>query len=479
MDELSYFNKGIVFLADNWDDYTYKTTFHGYFINEQRSYDDLGIIKIGVNSQIPYAYSDSGDGYVHSTYRYIRSILPDGINYFETFPSELFMLGELPYYEYLNKKLTERQINSILRETNDIAYSNDNFENVKNLPVIMKSFFRTKSMSSIEQIRRVINGEHKFENFEFILRYENKNDGNSVNMYLKNDINSLIPSNSFAIIGNNGVGKTSILKDLAMAASCVGNYVDSLFLENWRVILINKKGIDITNSMFITYSTFDFFEQSFSDLFKEDKNKFVGIRSSDDFNKITDLDEMSANLALCIEWVCYDPWKKEILLNSLNNFRWSSSLLDIVSEIDVSSYTTDADKIRTKVQSKIKRMSSGQKIVLSIVFNLIQHTSENSIILIDEPELYLHPPFTLGIITSINEIASQTNSICLMTTHSAVVLQELTRENVFIIKNNEGYNKFYNPKIQTFATSTETINDEIFGLDIRSTGYYQILKNIF
>ncbi|RSJ02595.1 hypothetical protein D8840_04575 [Streptococcus mitis] len=115
----------------------------------------------------------------------------------------------------------------------------------------------------------------------------------------------------------------------------------------------------------------------------------------------------------------------------------------------------------------IKNFSSGQKILSISLLGLIMFSIEKSVILIDEPETFLHPPMIKQYIQSINRIAKEKNSICVLTTHSPIVIQELPNECVFNLK--DGKLSIFPDK--TFGEDLLTLYNKVYGLEESRNGY--------
>ncbi|QSB51116.1 AAA family ATPase [Leuconostoc falkenbergense] len=116
--------------------------------------------------------------------------------------------------------------------------------------------------------------------------------------------------------------------------------------------------------------------------------------------------------------------------------------------------------------------------IVAILFSLVHKARENSLFLIDEPELYLHPPYVLSLVLAINEILHSTNSAAIMTTHSPIVLQEIPKDHVFKILDFVDDKSIVHPTLESFGSNLSEINDEIFGVNVRDTGFYSVLKEL-
>ena len=65
---------------------------------------------------------------------------------------------------------------------------------------------------------------------------------------------------------------------------------------------------------------------------------------------------------------------------------------------------------------------------------MVEKVSEKTLILLDEPEMYLHPPLLASYMKVISLILNKKNGVAIIATHSPIVMQELGRDNINIIK---------------------------------------------
>ncbi len=464
-------SSAIEFRYDNWDDYTFKTTFIAYLVKNSESVL-LGYVHIGVAGE-------------HQTNKWLaeNNLLSKRL---QKFPSELFLLGDDQYYKNISEQDNASQI---FADTNDLVMNSNIFSEHKNDEVVRTSFFRNSSPKILTRYRRIARGGPEYISFDWVLEYPNKH----VQVRLANNIDSLVPTNLFAFIGNNGVGKTSILKDIVVSAAQFGKPVESTFFEHELVWLTNHENrlkedaIDgITSLVFISYSSFDIFQQDFVDAFNMNSNfHFIGNRHSkekgntvEQFNTNLNPTDISSDIESDIEWIYYSPEKKDLFNTVMESFSWDTKLMDYVRLIEDVSDTVDETGDRNRVLAKTLKLSSGQKIILSMLKNLVKFASENALFIIDEPELYLHPPYSLALVLAINKLVNLTNSACVITTHSAITVQETPKENVFVIRGSDNEKIISNPKNETFGSDIGTINDEVFGVDIRNTGFYHLLDEL-
>ncbi|PHI39160.1 hypothetical protein CBQ28_01165 [Pseudoalteromonas sp. GCY] len=82
------------------------------------------------------------------------------------------------------------------------------------------------------------------------------------------------------------------------------------------------------------------------------------------------------------------------------------------------------------------KLSSGQRMYSLFVPSIISEIKKESLLLIDEPELYLHPELEVGLISMLKKVLSETNSFAIIATHSAIIAREIQSDFVHILENN-------------------------------------------
>lgn len=123
--------------------------------------------------------------------------------------------------------------------------------------------------------------------------------------------------------------------------------------------------------------------------------------------------------------------------------------------------------------------STGVKFFLHAMINLIQKIEDNSVVLFDEPENHLHPPFLSFMMKMFRKVIHEKHSVMLVATHSPIVLQETFSKNVFILRRNNGRLTFSKPLIETFGESFGMINTYVFNLNSDITNYLDVVEQMY
>lgn len=136
------------------------------------------------------------------------------------------------------------------------------------------------------------------------------------------------------------------------------------------------------------------------------------------------------------------------------------------------------DEVRIRVRLKkndgtvtFRELSEGEQQLLTVL-GLLRFTAENeSLFLLDEPDTHLNPRWTVDYLNYLRTFAGQTeaerqNSHILLTTHNPLAIAELVKEQVQILRSNDGAN----PKDARIVA----IHPE---LDPRGQGYAAIITS--
>lgn len=441
-EELSSLRDGIYYAFDHWNDYGYRTLYAMIAKIDGDIYD-CGRLKI---SFIPYRHEEEID---------LQSILVQEEGY------NLISLGNKEYYEFLNNFLSLPERDEYFKKMGDIAYDLNRLdESIKNDSIyhpieeyylFKNSFLRDVSLSEIRnQLHRLSIGGKYIDEYQISIIDKN---GNNVLEFRKNPHSlEYFPDTLYAIVGNNGAGKTYFIKNL----------IDLYIKKNSDLFNNITSNINQFESIvLISYSPFD------TGIIKQDSEnyKFIGI----DFNKTTSLEDYITKEIKTLFTEATTPKNESRTKKIIDKFSFDPLFIRILPLIEKRELSEDI----------INELSSGQKIVLLSLLNLIIKVFEKTLVIIDEPELFLHPPLLKAYIRGVEEIVEEGNGVCLLATHSAIVLQEVPNTNIRKLKYDFDRHKGSIVKLssKTYGESVSFINDTIFGTDLRNTGFYKVLQD--
>ena len=489
----------IKLVTDDFDDFGYETLFRMYYKKEKySSYLYIGKVKI-----------------LHITAKTTRSILEPE---FKQLNPEFCSLGQsIDYYSTIrsfNKK--NKEVGSeILTALNDIAVYHSIEEKFTNNHGLFSSLLRDS-----EAYHAYMKGHNTFYNIstninekvQFTFTY-NKEYSREVSFVFNDD--KKLPSRINVIVGKNGPGKTEVLSTLASVLSGYSrndNCEVSVRPEFSRYIAISYSAFDNFDKPFNN-------EFSKKDALEEKKRIYNEIRilknkcrkkikdKNDDFSNLhsffSDWEKITKEFEQDNE---YDEFFDSINDDNLDEEEESDKKIGsyvycgikkknrIISEDEMFSIlSTNLKKIKNKqrlnkwhnvvteifddessvnalfrnsninnliLKKNFVKLSSGQKIILHIFTEVIESITDDSLLLIDEPEIHLHPNAISNFMRVLNRLLLEFNSFSIISTHSPIILQEVPSRYIRIFDNNEMYDR--------------TLYEECFGENIS-----RIISNVF
>ncbi|AAZ26602.1 hypothetical protein CPS_0493 [Colwellia psychrerythraea 34H] len=172
-------------------------------------------------------------------------------------------------------------------------------------------------------------------------------------------------------------------------------------------------------------------------------------------------------------------------------------------DIDFNSYTLMTGYVKTLIEYDVlfvsniyfynlkfekqsidsSRLSSGQLCVLNLIFGISSKILNNSLILIDEPEISLHPHWQSNIISVIhNSFKNYTACHFIIATHSPHIISNVIKNNSSLVlmensENNNLANDIINTEYGCQGWTVEEILHDIMGMsDTRTDEYHQRIK---
>ena len=449
-------------IIDNWDDFSFETTFALVVFDEQGKRKDIGIVKIGFKNQ------EKGSR--------TRKSMPDS---FQQLGEEFFSLGqELDYYQNIRRELTKERGDEVLHGLNDIVLSPEAYKLAENEHVFGSSLLRSVSLATIRgQFKRLLDGGVPLTDFDFRYMKPQTDEYSGIELEFRIEPDSKPSTNIHALIGRNGAGKTMLLND--MIASIINYTPDTtgtFFETRYWGSRISKDYFSRLVS--VSFSAFDAFnpphEQSDPSLgtcyYYVGLKKIGGDSGKSELKTLDELrKEFSKSLALCLSQTGKKSrWLKAIsTLESDENFE----------EIGLEQLTkTKGSKREEAAYSLISRMSSGHALVLLSITRLVETVEEKTLVLIDEPESHLHPPLLSAFIRALSELLFDRNGVAIIATHSPVVLQEVPRSCVWKITRSGLALSTSRPETETFGENVGILTREVFGLEVAKSGFHSLLE---
>lgn len=454
--------------TDNWDDYSFKTTFALTIFDEAGAKIECGSLKIGFRGQPRGRTAEALE-------------LPlDGL------PEDFFSLGQdVDYYRIIREKVSSEFGNALLTALRDVVHDSNILHSAESEEVFRTSLTRGIRMSTLySQFRRVWDGGAPLTEFKFAYIDPGTDKRAGVSLSFNVDPESKPPTNIHVLIGRNGVGKTTLLNN--MAKSIVQRGTDGAgtgkFIQRGPFPGTDK---ELPEDFFsavvsVSFSAFDPFKPLEDRPNRNDGAAYFYVGMKKTTSSAAEAVSLKSHSNLCRDFIdslmsCFstatkrDRWLAAIKrLESDDNFA-DMSLTDLVS-------IEDKERTRAHARNLFERMSSGHAIVLLTMTRLVDTVDEKTLVLMDEPESHLHPPLLSAFTRAVSDLLTNRNGVAIIATHSPVLAQEVPRSCVWTMERSRVEGTTSRPNIETFGENVGVLTQEIFGLEVTRSGFHDMLR---
>lgn len=419
---------------------------------------------------------------------------------FKEFNDYFVMLQDMNDYRMLVNNFGVNESKKILDLINDvISKKNDaNSEILRkkaiNTDVFNKSFIReSESYFTFKNAATVLSGVQYEElgnlSQNIKIRYANRVNNEDVSYMFNFNHEHDLPKRISILIGENGVGKSQTLREIALAAiNGTNNLVSVVDPENdnveERIQISRLIAFSPTNESKSSFPT-DKRKRSFIWYKRLTLNRVV--KSTFNLNDfivqlarnngtigynnrwnifVKALNVMNANNDLVIK--CSSGNATFIKLNEINS-RGEEARLSLYAEIDLS-----GEPLRL-INDSCYPLSSGEISFIKFCAQVCLYIENGTLLLIDEPETHLHPSFINKFMALLDNLLEMTGSSAIIATHSVYLVREVFKEQVTILKRrDDGVVVSEKPRLSTFGANIGNISYFVFG----ESEPTQILKKV-
>lgn len=459
----------VYLIYDNWDDYGFRTTFGIIAFDENGARHDLPRFNIGFFGQ-----TTSTD-----TYTLLKGPL-NGL------PKEFFSLcGSVEFYKKLYSDFSLEWREQFLGAFNDLVRHPDLLEAVKYESVVQKSLLRSVRIDEVkDQFASVLRGDVLLTDFRFGFELPPSDKFAGFDLDFEVKANSTPSTNMHALIGRNGVGKTTYLNAMVKAVS-PHTQTDASFYT--ATPLFERRKMDPTSYfgsiISVAFSAFDPFDQPppIEDQNEGFRYSYIGLTDHTRHGETRASKHLKTDAMLHEEFVgalsaCFSDsarknrWRQAIeTLESDGNFA-EMHLLELAE--------CAPNDVRDIALQRIKKMSSGHTIVILSMTLLVAKVDEKTLVLFDEPESHLQPPLLSALMRSLSQLLRARNAMAIIATHSPVVLQEIPKSCVWKVFRSRLASEIMRPEIETFGENVGTLTRDVFKLDVAKSGFHMILSDL-
>lgn len=469
----SDYEKNVAYLRiDNWNDFSFKTMFSLSLYDSEGNYHSVGDIKIGFKGQtksIP-TFEKLGER-------------------FDKLDNSFFSLGQsVEFYKKISKISQGEQILKLLR---DVVSTPSIIQEITDEDVFGTSLLRYLSLSTVKgQYARVLAGGAELTDFDFKFTRPECETLGGLDLLFSVGVETLPSTNIHAVIGRNGVGKTTLLNGMIEAITTKKNSLGR-FVRADMWYDGDEIGTDYFSSLIsVSFSAFDPFppppEQP--DPSKGTCYFYIGLKDQKNCKLHKTIDELQSTCSNALVRCFQDPQKTIRWMNAIEKLgsdeNFSSMKLSRLREIflnvkDTAGSDSDNQSIKREYEAAaggfLSEMSSGHAIVLLTITELVSKVEEKTLVLLDEPESHLHPPLLSAFIRALSDLLIDRNGVAIIATHSPVVLQEVPRSCVWKIYRRGSSIESTRPNIETFAENVGVLTSEVFNLEVERSGFHDLL----
>jgi predicted ATPase len=496
-------------LTNNWDDYGYGTTFQTTCRIGERPIE-LGIIKVLVEGH-------------KATSPLLDSLRRNGWN--GEFPAPLSnyisVPGEITFYEQLLALLGPDAAIDVARALRDASYLVNVEHDDRAIGLMKTDGFRISLQRERGAVKSFLDGWKVFASQAMAvmdLGFRFRDVFNQVStLKLKFQSTGILPHDINVLIGPNGSGKSRVLHQI------VSHWSADEDKEHLQVGFVEKP--NLSQIVVVSYSPFERFPVDLQGHKRQDQDvyRYFGFRgrstptTPDRLGQIkltheTPKRNAALSLIACLtddkRYRALQSWAQKLktaerVLRSAFEFDFAAIAVEATGEPDryynnaslveplaihmesdgttaryipitsdriedlneqaLSEFVSASDGVVFFRGGQPIKLSSGQRLFSFVVINILGVIRRDSLILIDEPELFLHPSLEIQFIDLLKQILAQFNSKALLATHSVVTVREVPAACVHVFQRTDDGLVIKHPPFQTFGADMQRISSYVFG----------------
>lgn len=438
----SVFPSFVLVFNNDWNDFLYYTWFCLYFFDENENRHKIGELKIMCRGE-------------QNTFDVIERSFDGPLG--KDFCS-LAIDPSFYYQVYVLFKGTT-VIDELLSSLRDCAYNHNIYEDFCEDECFKTSLLREdSSVQAVWEAPFLLSGKDKLAAYSFNLHFAPEYLGGA---YTDWNVPILYNSPPFmraiGLIGKNGVGKTQMLKMLV--EQLINDVPNPVPLPLFRSCLA------------ISSTPFDGYDEICP------KRPRIPYKH---FSIEQNAESTLSDILSSIETIYHRPLIQskpmiQLYKESIDNLLGKETGGFLV--YDDTRDTFDLDKSYLEYQISI--LSSGQLQILNLLSFIHAHIHLSSLLVIDEPEVHMHPQIMVSFMTMLGTILHRFRSFAVIATHSPLIVREMVGQNVYLMRILEGrIPNVANVTFETFGADATELYMRLFDFDERMSSFYHYVKQL-
>jgi energy-coupling factor transporter ATP-binding protein EcfA2 len=349
---------------------------------------------------------------------------------------------EYDYYLKLKRYLGD-DFMRVLFALKDAAFFSSIQEKFENNSVFINSLIRDNYQERLlREIKHIVYEADLETLYQFEYNFKPCYSDTSLPVKFKFERTGYLPNRIYALIGQNGTGKTQFITSLP------------LDLSKKKHELFTPAAPLFSKIIAVSYGAFDNFKVPQSTV--EFNYIYCGLKNEEGHI----ISETELEKKFSDSWIEIKRRSRvDIWINILSNFLDTVILNELIILDKEGAKALNFDNLTTIR----KKMSSGQTIMLYVISEIVANIRYDSLLLYDEPETHLHPNAISQLMNTIQELILQFQSYCIITTHSPLIIRELLSKSVYIVDKNGDVPSVRNIEIESYGENLGVLNDIVFG----------------
>lgn len=472
------------YYSNAWDDFGYIVTFQVHYVEKGRR-ESLGRTKVLVNG-----YDDSSEYFSTSKEKIGKSVrITDLLDRKKV----VSLASDMDYYRRIHA-LIPNMAEDYLRQVCDGSYNLHAYGDFSTWEGFELSLFRDRIARAIlKKGYQIACGSYEAQGcFSFKL------DGLPSNFdpveFNFDNTRQLGRTNINLLIGRNGVGKSHVLRHLVDSVTGVKKHA-----ENWpffhKVIVAAyspfesfKTEVELSDALANQVVKAQSDGGHDSDLAPKDEQErrrrlvneyvYIGFRDPEgNFSREWPRESSARALHRIVQYDFENEWVEASRFDLLFDTLSQSIGFDAIRIFDlegvplVLSRATSVERLALAKRQEFNYaagieflkegqsvpLSSGQTIYSYLLPNLVAEADEESLLILDEPELYLHPSMEVGLLEMLKQLLAATKSNAIIATHSTILAREVERSAISVLRKVDGRAEVSRPNFETFGQTVEVI----------------------